>query len=381
MQNTEPQMLSAISRRPSAISKRGVRGQGSENSGRIKAISLLFLSSFLFTLSSLSFAQSQLTLPTALQQAFTQGTDLRNQNTTLVNARADLAAKETDPSVLVVQLTQAKNTAALEAVRLDNTRLSVASSVITAFANLYETQENLELQTAQVALDGRNLEVARARLQSRNATQLDVDKAVNTLASSRQTLADLQANLPVLSNRLETLLGRNLGGNLSVAALPEVKNPTCKLEDLEKGLEARLPTVLQSAQNAALSQLNVQLSDNDYTAPATLRDNKTNLENATRNLETSRQNAQTSLRDAWRNLQNAAEQVRIRGQDLTNAQTDLTQAQTRFKSGTISKLQLQQTEVSTQRSAFQALQARNNYLKALATVSVQGGVDCTGLVK
>lgn len=340
----------------------------------------LFLTAAL-AVTSLSFAQTQLTLPTALQQALTQGADLRTQNATLVNARADLAAKEGDPSVLVLQLTQAKNTAALETVRLDSTRLSVASSVITAYANLYEAQENIELQTAQVALDGRNLEIARARLQARNGTQLDVDKAVNTLASSRQSLVDLQANLPVLSNRLETLLGRSLGGNLTLAALPQVTGNSCKLEDLEKGLEARLPNVLQTAQNVSLNQLNVQLSDNDYTAPSTLRDNKTNLENASRNLETSRQNAQTSLRDAWRNVQNAAEQVRIRSQDLTNARTDLTQAQTRFRSGTISRLQLQQTEVSTQRSAYQALQAQNNHLKALTNLSTQGGMDCTGLIK
>jgi outer membrane protein TolC len=339
------------------------------------------LSSFLFPLSSFSLAQSQLTLPAALQQAFAEGTEVRNQSATLVNARADLAAKETDPSVLVVQLTQAKNAAALEALRLDNTRLNVASNVITAYVNLYEAQQNLGLQTAQVALDNRNLEVARTRLQTRNATQLDVDKAVNTLASSRQTLADVQANLPVFSNRLETLLGRSLGGNLSVAVLPEVKSTACKLEDLEKGLEARLPSLLQSSQTVALSQLNVQLSDNDFTPPTTLRDHKTTLENAQRSLEVARQNAQTSLRDAWRTLQNAAEQVRIRGQDLSNAQTDQAQAQTRFKSGTISRLQLEQTQVATQRSTFQALQARNTYLKALAAVSVQGGVDCTGLVK
>ncbi|MDX2003828.1 MAG: TolC family protein [Meiothermus sp.] len=305
---------------------------------------------------------------------------MRNQNNTLTNAKADLAAKEGDPSVLIVQLTQARNTAALEAVRLENTRLSTGSNAVNAYISLYENQENIKLQTAQVALDQRNLEVARARLQARNGTQLDVDKAQNSLAGSRQTLTDLQANQSVLSNRLETQLGRSLSGNLTVAELPALKTTSCKLEDLEKGLEARSVNVLQNAQQAALNELNVQLSDNDYTAPTTLRDNKTNLENARRNLETTRQNALTSLRDAWRQVQNAAEQVRLRNADLENNKKTLTQDQARFRSGTISRLALQQTEVATLRSAFQALQAENSYLRALGTLSTSAGVDCTGMM-
>ena len=335
------------------------------------------LSSFLFPLSS-TFAQS-LNLPTAINTALERGTDLSNQRATLANARADFASKQADPSVLVVALTQSRQSAALEEVRTNQKRLEVVQSVLSAYSNLYEAQQNIAVLEAQVALDNRNLEVARARLSARNATQLDVDKANNTLSSSRQSLADARAQIPILSNRLETLLGTSSSGNLQVTATPAFAQRNIILANLEQNLETRLPTLLQPAQTVELADLNVKLADNDYTPPATLRDARTNLENARRNLETARQNALTGLRDSFRNWQNTLERVRITQQDLANDQAALKQDQTRFGSGTISRLQLQQSEVAATRSAYTALQAVNNYWKALAALSVAAGQDVLGI--
>jgi outer membrane protein len=319
-------------------------------------------------------ALAQVSLPRVLQQV-AQGAEWRNQNTLLVNAKADLAAKEADPSMLVVPLTQAKNTAVLEAAKLEHTRLSANANVITAYTSLFEAQENTKLQAAQVALDERSLAIAKARLQARNGTQLDIDKAANALALSRQNMADAKASLPILSARLGVLVGQNI----SVTLAPPITKNACRPESLEQGLENRLPSLLQAAQMVALGKLNVQLSDNEYTAPAVLRDYKASLENAQRSLDISYKTAQTNLQDAWRSVQNAAEQLEIRSQDAANAGADFAQAQTRLKGGTISQLQLQQTELLSLRAALQKLQAQNNYLKALAQLSLQGGLDCTGI--
>jgi outer membrane protein len=322
---------------------------------------------------------ASLSLESAIKQAFTQGPDVANSKATLENARADLKAKESDPSTLVVQLTQARQTAELNGAQYAMKRLEIAQSVTNSYINLYEAQENLKILEAQLNLDTRSLEIAKTKLAAKNGTQLDVNKAENTLASSRQSLADAKANMPILSNRLEVLLGAQVNGNLNVGMPPAFKEQKLNLTALETGLEKRLPNVLQSSQNVALNQLNVSLYDNDYTAPSTLRDAKTNLENAKRNFETSRSNAVTSLRDSHRSLLNSLERVRIANQDFANAEDDLEQAQAKFKSGTISKNQLQQTEVSTMRSRFSRLQANDNYLKALFNVATASGNDVTGL--
>jgi outer membrane protein len=330
---------------------------------------------------SLTAAQSAaLTLESSMTQAFTKGPDLASSQATLKNAQADLVAKEADPSTLVVTLTQARQTMVLNTAQLEAQKLTVMSNVLTAYLNLFESQESIKVLTAQLDLDTRNLDVTKAKLAAKNGTPLDVSKAESTLSASKQTLADAKAQLPILSNRLEVLLGAT-ANNLTVNAPPAFKETKVDQAALESGLEKRLPSVLQAAQAVELANLNVRLSDNEYTPPATLRDAKTTLENAQRTLDTTRTNAVTGLRDAARTVSNALEKVRIANQNLQNAESSLAQDQTKFKSGTISKLNLQTTEVSTLNSRFASLQATDTYLKALAALSITSGVDQTALVK
>ena len=328
---------------------------------------------------SVALAQA-LNLEGAVRQAFAQGPDLASSLATLANAKADLTAKESDPSTLIVPLTQARNTAALNQVQVDAKRLEVMSSVMGAYLNLFEAQENIRVLEAQIALDTRNVEIAKIRLAARNGTQLDVSRSENTLGASRQSIADARANLPILSNRLEVLLGVSTG-NLTVSAPPAFKEIKFEIAALEANLETRLPSVLQLAQVVSISDLSVKLSDNDYTPPATLRDNKTALENAQRNLATIKKSAVTQLRDAARGTLNALEQVRLRANDRENADEALSQDNLKFKGGTISRLQLQQTEVAALRSRFAYAQATNLYWRSVAGLSVASGVDQTGLLK
>jgi outer membrane protein TolC len=345
-----------------------------------------FLTSKIFTtvlaasLVTAAAAQAALTLDGAIQQAFTKGPDLASSIATLKNAQADLAAKESDPSTLILQLTQARNTAALNKVQLDAKRLEVTGGVLGAYLNLFEGQENIKVLEAQLALDTRNLDIAKAKLAAKNGTALDVSKAESALSASKQNLADAKANLPILSNRLEVYLGASNAGNLTVGAPPAFKEVKFDIATLEKGLESRLPSVLQAAQSVQLADLNVRLSDNDYTPPATLRDAKTTLENAQRSLDTTRANAVTQLRDASRSVSNALEKVRISKQNLDNAESSLTQDQTKFKSGTISRVQLQQSEVAALSSRFAYAQAVDLYWRALATLSSASGTDVAGLI-
>jgi outer membrane protein len=316
----------------------------------------------------------------AIKNALDKGPDIATSKANLENAQADLKSKESDPSTLVLQLTQARNSSELNTAQFNLKKLEVTQNVTSSYLSLYEAQENIKLLEAQLALDSRSLEIAKAKLAAKNGTQLDVSKAESTLSGSKQSLVDAKAQLPILSNRLEVILGTNSAGNIVVGAPPAFKERAINVTSLEANLEKRLPSVLQVAQLVTLSELNVQLADNDYTPPATLRDAKTNLENAKRNLVTAKSNAVTGLRDAHRSVLNSLERVRIAKVDLNNSEDGLNQDQAKFKSGTISRFQLQQSEVGTLRSRFSAAQANNNYLRALTSLSISSGVDVAGLV-
>ncbi len=343
---------------------------------KIFAPALLLIASFALA----QTVATPITLNSAVQKAFKFGPDLASSTASLENAKASLASTLADPSALITQITTSQNTVELQSVQLQAGRITVTSNVTTAYLNLFEAQENIAVLQASVALDQTNLNVAKAKLAQKNGTQLDVSKAESTLANDTQSLANANSNLSILSNKLEPLLGMPLNSNLKATEPAAFKEVKIDLASLENGLEKRIASVLQASQSVEVADLNVQLADNDYTAPSTLRDNKTTLENAKRSLETSKANAVTTLRDAYRNVLNALELVKVSNKNLDNANTTLAQDSVKFKNGTISKVALQQSQNSKLQSEYTYLTTTNNYLKALNQVSSAAGTDVTGLV-
>lgn len=330
---------------------------------------------------SAGLAQPSLTLVQALAQAYSRGPSLQTAQATLQNAQIQLNALRADPSTLIVALTQAEQSAQLAQVNLEATRLSVMQSVVSAYVSLYEAQQNVALFQAQVALNQRNLEVAKARQAAGNATALDVARAQTTLDGSRQSLTNAQSQIPVLAAQLATLLGLSDLGSVTVVAPPAPPALQADLEALRSGLFERLPSVLQAQQAVELSRLNVKLADNDYTPAVQLNTAKTSLENNLRTLQTAQQNAQTSLTNTYQAAQNAYKSIALAQANLANAQKVVEQSQAALRAGTISALQLQADQVSLKSAEYALVQALGNYWKALAAFSVAAGQDFTGLVR
>lgn len=344
-------------------------------------LSKRFLGLALLLTFSAGLAQNALTLVQALSQAYSRGPSLQSAQATLQNARLQLSALSADPSTLVAARTQAEQNAKLAEVNLEATRLSVMQSVVNAYVGLYETQQNVGLFQAQVALNQRNLDVAKARQAAGNATALDVARAQTTLDSSRQSLTNAQAQIPILSAQLATLLGVSDLGNFTTVAPPAAPVLQTDLQALSRDLFTRLPSVLQAQQAVELSQLNVKLADNDYTPAVQLNSAKTSLENNQRALQTAQQNAQTSLTNTYQAAQNAYRNIALAQANVTNAQKVVEQSQAALRAGTISALQLQTDQVSLRGTEYSLVQAQGSYWKALAAFSVAAGQDFTGLVR
>ena len=322
-------------------------------------------------------AQS-ITLPAAAARALTSGPDLKTAQTNLSQAQSDLASKKGDPSTLVAPLTQAQNTLKLAQLQLEGTRLSVVQNVVSAYTALLEAQENIEVQALQSDLDARNLKVAQVKLAAKNATGLDVKNAQNTLAGSQQALADARAQLPILSQKLAKLLGAS-GATLRAGGLPNIPPLKASLSGLSQNLETRAPAVLRANQAVALDKLSVQLANNDYTPRQTLTDAQTTLANDQRALDGAQRDARTGLTDAYRSAQNAYEQLQIAMTAEANQQTTYRQDRARLKSGTISAVDLQRSQVALKKAQYARLQAQDGALRALAALSAAAGSDLSGL--
>lgn len=252
-------------------------------------------------------------------------------------------------------------------------------AVVNQYTAVFETQERAEVGAAQVNLSDRNLKIASARLAARNATQLDVNRAQNTLATDRQELANARAQLPVLEAQLVRTLGLPAGTNVTVTAPPTPPRLTATSAALARGVDT-LPSVIGAAQAVESATLQVRLADNDYTPRRTLEDARVSLANAQRDLDTARRAAQTALRDAERAVSDATERVTLARQALANARTNLTQTETRFRNGTAASVDVQTARVSTQNAELNLTVATDTLWKALAALSVASGQDVTGLV-
>jgi outer membrane protein len=325
-------------------------------------------------------ADTSMGFQAAITQAFKTSPELTISRTNWQNAQADLTAKQSDPGVLVVALTQSQHAFILAKTSLNAKKIEVAYNVTSAFLDLYEQQQEINLLNSQLILDSQTLEAAKVRLSTKNGTTLDVAKAQNALTESQQTLTNAKTGLPILSNKLETLLGMNLSGNLLVSAPVLPKEIKIDLSVLEKNLDDRLPNLVQSGQNVIMAQLNVKLSDNEFTPAVNLREAKKELDNAQRSWGVAMSNALTGLRDAARGVVNAQEKLKIAKQNFDNTQESFQQDQDKWKAGLISKIDLQKSELLTLKARYNLLLASDNCLRARMQFSVISGQDQTGLL-
>lgn len=322
-----------------------------------------------------------LTLDSAVTRALTSGPDVTTARANLQKAQATVRATRADPSAIITTLTQAEQGLSAADATLAGTKLNVAQTVVGQYLAAFEAAGRINLNAAQVALDERNLQIARARLQARVATQLDVNRAQTSLNQNRQELADARAGLPVLEAQLARTLGLNVGSDLRLTAPPAPPKLSVTLAALQSGLDKRLPTLVQAAQGAEFAALQVRLADNDYTPARTLQDAQVALDNARRDLEGAQRGANTGVRDAARAVGDAQERVDLARQSLANAQTTLTQTQARLRAGTAAAVEVQQAQVQAQQAAFSVTQAQGNLWRALAALSAASGSDVTGLVR
>lgn len=330
-------------------------------------------------LSPAALAQTALDLPGAVARALAGGPDLSTARANLTKASADLKARQNDPSAVITELQPVQQAYASASLALSATKLSVTQTVVSQYTALWEAQQAVSLNSAQAALDEKNLKVAQLKLANKSGTQLDVSKAQNTLATDQQELANARAQLPVLEAQLAKTLGLPAGSALRIAAPPTPPRLQSSLAALQNGLEARLPDVLRASQALESAQLQVKLSDNDYTPRRTLEDARTSAENAQRDLDSARKGVQTNLRDAYRAAQDAQERVTLAAQVLANAKSTLAQLQTRLQNGTAAALDVQSAQVNVQSAQLKLTQAQDGLWKALAALSVAAGVDLSGL--
>ena len=160
---------------------------------------------------------------------------------------------------------------------------------------------------------------------------------------------------------------------------PAAPKLSATLATLQAGLEKRLPALVQAANGAAFAKLQVSIADNDYTPVRTLEDARTALANAQRTQASTQQSATQTLASAYQTAQAAYDALSVAQSREAAAQKTYTQDSARLKSGTISAVELQNTQLTLKKAQYARLQAQDRVLTALAALSVASGQNLTGI--
>lgn len=313
---------------------------------------------------------------TAVTAALKTGADVNTAQANLTKAQAANRAAQADPATLAAGKLNAKNAETLAQATLRGAKLAALQNTIGAYNALLEAQENVELQTLQTQVDQKAVQVAQVKLGIGNATALDVQNAQNTLSGSQQTLADARAQVNLAAAKLGTLTG--LGSTVRAGSVITAPKLGVSLSTLQNNLSG-LSSLVSAANDLSSAQLTVKLADNDFTPARTLQDARTALANAQRSADTASKNAQQALASAYQSAQNAAELLSVAQSRETAAQKTYAQDAARLKSGTISAVELQSTQLTLKKAQFSRLQAQNNLTEALAALSVAAGQNLTGI--
>jgi len=294
----------------------------------------------------------------------------------LDKASAANRAAQADPSALVAVKLSASGGQTQAQAALRGARLNTLQSTVTAFTALLEAQENVNLQTLQVAVDSKAVQVAQVKQNVGNATALDVEGAQNTLSGSQQNLADAKAQVGLASARLATLTG--LGSGVRATGVANTPKLSTTLSKLQAGL-GTLTSQVSATNDLAAAQLNVKLADNDFTPARTLQDARTALANAQRSLDSAVKSATQTLASAYQTAQNSSELLGVAQAREAAALKTYNQDAARLRSGTISPVELQNSQLALKKAQFARLQAQDNVLEALAALSVASGQNLTGI--
>lgn len=342
----------------------------------MKLTSLLALSAALLVPLASAQAATTVTLTNAVTRALPINADVKTAQANLTQAQAANKAALADPSTLVSAKLSASNSVSLAQAQLKSAQLGTLQTAINDYTALLEAQENTNLQTLQVQVASKSLQVAQVKLSTGNATTLDVQNAQNSLSGAQQNLAAAQAQLNLASSKLATLIGVN--GAVRAAGAPNFPKLSTSLASLQNNL-GRLSTLVQVNNALAVAQLNVKLASNDFTPAQTLQQAQTALANAQRNLTSAQQTTSQTLSSAYQAAQNATELLKVAQSKEAAALKQYNQDAARLKSGTISAVELQSSQLSLKQAQYARLQAQDNVLSALASLSVASGQNLTGI--
>jgi outer membrane protein len=305
-------------------------------------------------ISSLSFEQM-------LGLAVNANAEVSTAQAALDSATRGLARVQADPLALRVAQLQAEQAVSNAQQALKAAQLKAQNNAADAFAAAREADSNVGLAEQKLDIAQTELEANNARIKAGAATNLDVERAQNALANAERDLAAAKQSRTLAYASLASLLAIpntfSLEGSVALGDVPDLETALANLETNSLVTQARQTHELAQAQLAAI--------DNAFTARSEVEAARDEVKRAETQVQEVRRSAEITVQQSYNAVLVA--QSRLQGAEaaFATAQSDLTAQQTRFDAGSISLLDLKQSQLALADSESQLEQAKHALASSL----------------
>ena len=312
-----------------------------------------------------------LTLAEAVDLGLAADADVVSAAADLAAAERELSRTEADPLSLRLPRVRAAQGVAGAQETLEAARLAARSAVAGAYYDALEADDALALAEARQAIAETTLEAQRIRLEAGAATQLDVDRAQNELASAQRGVADAQEARNLAYSDLASQIGASAEGLVLQESQEEVEAPA-----LETVL-ARLSdnAQLRAAERAVeLSRVSLEAVDNAFSPRADIEAAEDTLSNAQTQLNEVRRSLELAVRGSYNAVVAAQGRLESALADLATSEETLRAQEVRFEAGSISRLDFENARLERANTVASAAAARYSLAEALLQLesAVQG---------
>ena len=319
-----------------------------------------------------------LTLAEAVDAGLAADAEVVSAQADLAAAERDQARTEADPLSLRLPRVRASQGVVSAQDALEAARLSAQSSVADAYYTAIEADNTLALAKQQQSIAETTLQAQQIRLEAGAATQLDVDRAQNDLASAQRNVADAQEARNLAYNDLASQIGGSAEGltlqeDETTAEVPALDAVLARLDD-----NAQLRAAEQGVE---LAQVSLEAVDNAFSPRADIEAAQDTLNSAQTQLQEVRRSLELAVRGSYNAVVAAQGRLESAQANLATSEETLRAQQVRFDAGSISRLDFENAQLERANTVADAAAARHSLAKALLQLesTVQGSAQGGGL--
>lgn len=312
-----------------------------------------------------AFAQNAKLMDTALERSVPYQIARSELSTTIDR----LERVKNDPLATKPEMLDAQLNVDTARANLTQTGIDVRKNFAREFYAWQEAKDALDVAKLKFQFAQTSLTAAQVRFKSGAINQIELNRAEADARSADADQDGAEADLAAAASVLRTRLGDLPAVNATLEAAPKPNKA-----NLEANLE-RHPRAIEARARLERAKLDLDIKDNDFTAPVDVQNAKTAVANAQKSLNDTQSNLRTALNAAWDAFNAADKAVPVRERNAKVAQDDLAAQQARLAKGLIPRLTVLQAQITLEGAQLALGQAKHRRDLSVMDLALAANMD------